>query len=73
MQDKGGVPREILRTGLCGALANSGERARLASVGTSYLAVVVVGENPPLQVALASPGAGNIPASSPSCPHATKL
>lgn len=33
VQDKGGVPREILRTRLCGALASSGERARLALCG----------------------------------------
>lgn len=33
VQEKGGVPREILRTRLCGALASSGERARLALCG----------------------------------------
>lgn len=33
VQDEGGVPREMLRTRLCGALASSGERARLALRG----------------------------------------
>lgn len=31
--DEGGIPREILRPRLCGGLAGSGERARLALLG----------------------------------------
>lgn len=33
VQYEGGVPRDILRTRRCGALAHSGERARLALCG----------------------------------------
>lgn len=69
-QDQGGVPREILRTRLCGALASSGERARLALCGyplPGHLACE--GKNPSLQATLASPLAGTFSAS----PPATKL
>lgn len=69
LHDEGGVPREMLGTRLHRALVSSGSEPGWPSVYTSYLAILVVQENPSVQTALASPKAGKIPATPmpPSC------